>query len=149
MAELKELKRLRDEERTLISLASLLTDQLNRLKVEELALLSKRRLQTTPANSHMTVSSRNEQELYLAEEMTAIPEQNQTSQGQEGIQIVSTTTLEDFNIEDHEQQHNSHVIDVENHVVPINLTVNKHYAGSCEEMEEEEDDDTCVITTIE
>jgi hypothetical protein len=33
MAELKELKRLRDEERTLISLASLLTDQLNRLKV--------------------------------------------------------------------------------------------------------------------
>jgi hypothetical protein len=31
--------------------------------------------------------------VYLAEEMTAIPVQNQVSQGQEGIQIVSTTTL--------------------------------------------------------
>jgi hypothetical protein len=41
----------------------------------------------------MTISSRNEQEVYLAEEMTAIPVQNQASQGQEGIQIVSTTTL--------------------------------------------------------
>jgi snRNA-activating protein complex subunit 5 len=40
MSELKELKRLRDEERTLMNVASKLSDQLNRLKVEELALLS-------------------------------------------------------------------------------------------------------------
>jgi hypothetical protein len=42
---------------------------------------------------------------------------------------------EDFNIEDHEKQHDRHaihegqVIDVENHVIPINLTVNKHHEG--------------------
>ncbi|XP_048729086.2 snRNA-activating protein complex subunit 5-like [Ostrea edulis] len=40
MSELKELKRLKDEERTLMNVASKLSDQLNRLKVEELALLS-------------------------------------------------------------------------------------------------------------
>lgn len=40
MTELKELKRLKDEEKSLMNIASKLSDQLNRLKVEELALLS-------------------------------------------------------------------------------------------------------------
>ncbi|OWF49611.1 snRNA-activating protein complex subunit 5-like [Mizuhopecten yessoensis] len=40
MAALKELRRLRDEERTLVNIASKVSDQLNRLKVEELALVS-------------------------------------------------------------------------------------------------------------
>lgn len=40
MIELKELKRLKDEEKSLMNIVSKLSDQLNRFKVEELVLLS-------------------------------------------------------------------------------------------------------------
>lgn len=131
MAELKELKRLRDEERTLISLASLLTDQLNRLKVEELALLNKRRLQNTSA------TSKNEQEVYLAEEMTKEHAQNYTSEEQEAPhQFLATVE----NVNSNGQI--SHAADIRGHVIPIDLSVNDHRDEASVEMEEEDDDDT-------
>lgn len=40
MIELKELKRLKDEEKSLMNIVSKLSDQLNCFKVEELVLLS-------------------------------------------------------------------------------------------------------------
>lgn len=51
MAELKELKRLKDEEKSLMNIASKLSDQLNRLKVEELALLSMLHKEGLPVNT--------------------------------------------------------------------------------------------------
>lgn len=51
MAELKELKQLKDEEKSLMNIASKLSDQLNRLKVEELALLSLLHKEGLPVNT--------------------------------------------------------------------------------------------------
>lgn len=51
MTELKELKRLKDEEKSLMNIASKLSDQLNRLKVEELALLSMLHKEGLPVNT--------------------------------------------------------------------------------------------------
>lgn len=51
MTELKELKRLKDEEKSLMNIASKLSDQLNRLKVEELALLSMLHTEGLPVNT--------------------------------------------------------------------------------------------------
>lgn len=51
MTELKELKRLKDEEKSLMNIASKLSDQLNRLKVEELALLSMLHKEGLPENT--------------------------------------------------------------------------------------------------
>lgn len=62
MAELKELKRLKDEERSLMNIASKLSDQLNRLKVEELALLSMLHKEGLPANTMEDTDARMEEE---------------------------------------------------------------------------------------
>lgn len=51
MTELKELKRLKDEEKSLMNIASKLSDQLNRLKVEELALPSMLHKEGLPVNT--------------------------------------------------------------------------------------------------
>lgn len=51
MTELKELKRLKDEEKSLMNIASKLSDQLNRLKVEELALLNMLHKEGLPVNT--------------------------------------------------------------------------------------------------
>lgn len=51
MTELKELKRLKDEEKSLMNIAGKLSDQLNRLKVEELALLSMLHKEGLPVNT--------------------------------------------------------------------------------------------------
>ncbi|CAG2214099.1 SNAPC5 [Mytilus edulis] len=167
MTELRELKRLKDEERTLISLASLLTDQLNRLKVEELALLSKRRLQTTSANSQLTISSRHdqngsrtEQEMFLAEEMvdySATNEVHQPSHDQDLPQIVSIQSGDQviaineghmilpedhvMEVSNHVTSTNSHVIEAPDHVVQLDLAVSSHQQGSGREVQEEEEDE--------
>ncbi|CAC5365791.1 SNAPC5 [Mytilus coruscus] len=141
MTELRELKRLKDEERTLISLASLLTDQLNRLKVEELALLSKRRLQTTSANSQLTISSRHdqnmsrtEQEMYLAEEMVDSSELKSTNEVhqpsehqlqnlpqivsiQSGDQVIPINESHMILSEDHVMEVSNHVTSTNSHVI--------------------------------
>lgn len=52
MSELKELKRLKDEEKGLMNIAIKLNDQLNRLKVEELALLSMLHKEALPDKEH-------------------------------------------------------------------------------------------------
>ncbi|XP_071141191.1 snRNA-activating protein complex subunit 5-like [Mytilus edulis] len=169
MTELRELKRLKDEERTLISLASLLTDQLNRLKVEELALLSKRRLQTTSANSQLTISSRHdqngsrtEQEMFLAEEMVDYSATNEVHQPSEQYnqdlpQIVSIQSGDQviaineghmilpedhvMEVSNHVTSTNSHVIDAPDHVVQLDLAVSSHQQGSGREVQEEEEDE--------
>lgn len=62
MSELKELKRLRDEERTLMNIASKLSDQLNRMKVEELALLSMLHKEGLPDKSEENKEEEGEKE---------------------------------------------------------------------------------------
>ncbi|XP_071084983.1 snRNA-activating protein complex subunit 5-like [Haliotis cracherodii] len=50
----KEQQMLKEEERSLVNLHTKLSDQLNRLKVEELALISMLRLQNRPTSSTLS-----------------------------------------------------------------------------------------------
>ncbi|XP_046579089.1 snRNA-activating protein complex subunit 5-like [Haliotis rubra] len=50
----KEQQMLKEEERSLVNLHTKLSDQLNRLKVEELALISMLRLQNRPTSTTMS-----------------------------------------------------------------------------------------------
>ncbi|XP_069137421.1 snRNA-activating protein complex subunit 5-like [Argopecten irradians] len=71
MAALKELRRLRDEERTLVNIASKVSDQLNRLKVEELALVSMIRQNSTLSDEEKTTQE-NQHQITLKTETVSV-----------------------------------------------------------------------------
>ncbi|XP_061169550.1 snRNA-activating protein complex subunit 5-like [Saccostrea echinata] len=77
MSELKELKRLKDEERTLMNIASKLSDQLNRMKVEELALLSMLHKEGLPVESEENKEKEGEEEAQQPSTSQAITEETE------------------------------------------------------------------------
>lgn len=111
-ASMKELRILKQEETTMIYLASKISDQLNRLKVEELALQNHVRLQ----NEELERKSRGSQR-----------------------SINRSLPVEEIEYEELEKGENS---DKNRNIVPINLVVNKyHQCEEMEEEEEDEDDE--------
>ncbi|XP_069109532.1 snRNA-activating protein complex subunit 5-like [Argopecten irradians] len=72
MAALKELRRLRDEERTLVNIASKVSDQLNRLKVEELALVSMIRQYSTRSDEEKTTQENQSHQITLKTETVGV-----------------------------------------------------------------------------
>lgn len=110
-ASLKELRTLKQEETTMVYLASKISDQLNRLKVEELSLQNHVRLQ----NEEMERKSRGSQR-----------------------SINRSLPVEEFDNEDYEELEKGENSDKRN-IVPLNLVVNTY--NQYEEMEEEEEDD--------
>lgn len=112
-AAMKELRNLKQEENTLMNLASKISDQLNRLKVEELALQNLVRLQTEELERKSRGSQRSINRSLPVEE--------------------SDEGGDDFGTYCKEKMENEGI-------VPLNLVVNKYHEQ--EMIEEEEDDET-------
>lgn len=118
-AAMKELRNLKQEENTLMNLASKISDQLNRLKVEELALQNLVRLQTEELERKSRGSQRSINRSLPVEE------------SDEGGDDFGTYC---------EEQNISEKMENEG-IVPLNLVVNKYHEQEMIE-EEEEDDET-------
>lgn len=118
-AAMKELRNLKQEENTLMNLASKISDQLNRLKVEELALQNLVRLQTEELERKSRGSQRSINRSLPVEE------------SDEGGDDFGTNC---------EEQNISEKMENEG-IVPLNLVVNKYHEQEMIE-EEEEDDET-------
>lgn len=104
---MKDLRILKQEELTLVNLASKIGDQLNRLKVEELALQNMVRLQ----NEELERKSRGSQR-----------------------SINRSLPLEESDMEGNSDE------DLENNVVPLELSIS-NYTRMEEEIEEEEEEE--------
>lgn len=104
---MKDLRILKQEELTLVNLASKIGDQLNRLKVEELALQNMVRLQ----NEELERKSRGSQR-----------------------SINKSLPLEESDMEGNSDE------DLENNVVPLELSIS-NYTRMEEEIEEEEEEE--------
>ncbi|XP_060070940.1 snRNA-activating protein complex subunit 5-like [Ylistrum balloti] len=113
MAALKELRRLRDEERTLVNIASKVSDQLNRLKVEELALVSMIRQN---ANQTQTVEGERKQD---NKDSCPVPQQTVLKVEMDMSEMNENKTSE---------------------LLPLDLAVKPPGGPQFDEEEEEEDD---------
>lgn len=114
---MRELRILKQEETTLINLATKVSDQLNRLKVEELALQNHVRLQ----NEEQDRKSRGSQRSLPMEEFDE--DTNDVENG------------------DEESEGADNFSRVDKKVVPLNLVVNRFHRHEDEEEEEDDDED--------
>ncbi|XP_045177091.1 snRNA-activating protein complex subunit 5-like [Mercenaria mercenaria] len=116
-AAMKDLRTLKQEESTMMNLASKISDQLNRLKVEELALQNLVRLQ----NEEFERKSRGSRRSLPVEELD--DEDDNDIDEYLGKGDMSEKKVETESI------------------VPLNLVVNKYHEHDAMEEEEEDDDD--------
>lgn len=120
---MRELRILKQEEATLINLASKISDQLNRLKVEELALQNHVRLQ----NEELERKSRGSQRSINR----SLPVEEFEDEDSNGVEY-----------EDEELEMGDNSGQLQKGVVPLNLVVNNYHQHSEIEEEEDDDDDT-------
>lgn len=138
---MKDLRILKQEEQTLVNLASKISDQLNRLKVEELALQNMVRLQ----NEELERKSRGSQRSINR----SLPIEESAVDDETDIEEIDVTNR-DINMEASAAANNSDIeyIDVTNREIdPVNLMVTyRRMEDTVEEEEEDEEDMTKDIS---
>lgn len=136
---MKDLRILKQEEQTLVNLASKISDQLNRLKVEELALQNMVRLQNEELERKSRGSQRSINRSLLIEESAVDYDSD--------IEEINVTGR-DMNMEASAAANNIEDIDMTNREIdPVNLMVNyRRMEDTVEEEEEDEEDMTQGIS---